>query len=123
MARLSYEVVDGKARWGQRTLAEWVPEATRTIADAFAPRQIILFGSVARGDDTADSDVDLLVIFDEISGRRRDLATEIQRALADIGAPVDVIVTDRADLDRRAQVPGVLRMALRDGQVVHDRAA
>lgn len=123
MARLSFEVVDGKARWDHRTLAEWVPEAARAIAEAFAPRQIILFGSVARGDETVDSDLDLLVVFDQIHGRRRDLAVEIQRALDEIGAPVDVVVTDRADLDRRATIPGLLRQALRDGQVIHERAA
>jgi uncharacterized protein len=123
MARLTYEVRDGKARWAGRTLAEWVPPAVDRIVEKFAPERVVLFGSVARGDESPDSDVDLLVVFDHIEGRRHDVAVSIQRSLDDIGAPVDVLVTDEDEIARRGDVPGVLRVALRQGTVVHDRAA
>lgn len=120
-AQLTYRVVDGKALWNRRTLAEWVPEAVRKIAETFRPLRVILFGSVARGEETPDSDLDFLVVFDHIEGRRHDLAVDIDDALAEIGAPVDVLVVDKDDLDRRADVPGVLRVALREGRVLHER--
>lgn len=37
-------------------------------------RDVILFGSWARGDATPDSDIDLLVILDEVHSRRKELA-------------------------------------------------
>ena len=38
-----------------------VEEITRRIAQAFRPRRIVMFGSRARGDTRADSDLDLMV--------------------------------------------------------------
>jgi len=60
------EVVDGKARYEGRTLAEWVPSLVDDLVRALDPIQIMLFGSVARGDDTKDSDVDLLIVVDQV---------------------------------------------------------
>ena len=41
-----------------------IREAARLLVDAFGARRVVLFGSKARGDDTADSDIDLLVLTD-----------------------------------------------------------
>ena len=59
----------------------------RLIANEFAKKinsnkikQIILYGSVARGDDTNDSDIDILIIsdyYDEIEPRIRKIVTDI----------------------------------------------
>lgn len=71
------------------TLHERMPE----MEDRFGVEKISLFGSVARGEDTAESDIDLVVSFspeydkymnflnlsdflEEIFGRRIDLLTE-----------------------------------------------
>lgn len=123
MTGLTYEVRDGKARWDGRTLGEWVPDAVDRIVERFAPERVVLFGSVASGTESPDSDVDLLVVFDHIEERRHDVAVSIQRALDGIGAPVDIVVTDQDEIARRGDVPGLLRVALRRGTVVHDRAA
>jgi len=53
--------------WGERTLREWVPLAVDDIVAKYNPVRIILFGSVARGEEGADSDVDLLVVLDEVA--------------------------------------------------------
>ncbi|MGH8904944.1 MAG: nucleotidyltransferase domain-containing protein [Egibacteraceae bacterium] len=122
-ARVRWEVVGGKARYNGRWLSEWVPDAVERIVEGFAPVRIVLFGSVARGDDNADSDIDLLVVLSEIRGRRHDAAVDILRALRDLPAPVDVMVTDVRHLAEAAELPGVLRVALREGKVVHEQAA
>ena len=44
-----------------RSTDEIIAEMTRRIVEQFDPLQVILFGSHARGDARADSDVDLLV--------------------------------------------------------------
>lgn len=85
-------------------------EILRVAADHGASN-VHVFGSVARGDSDADSDVDVLVDFVEHSGgfayfgRLEDL----RRALSDaLGRDVDVV--DRAGLRRMRE--RVLREAL-----------
>ncbi|MFN0091631.1 MAG: nucleotidyltransferase family protein [Acidimicrobiales bacterium] len=61
---VTWEVRDGRAVWDGRLLADWVEPLARELALEFDAVEIVLFGSVARGDDNADSDVDLLVVLD-----------------------------------------------------------
>lgn len=77
---------------------------------------VYLFGSMARGDDHADSDVDVAVLFDvapphTLHGRFA-LAGELERAL---GRPVDLIVMNDAAVDLRIRI-------LREGELVVDRS-
>jgi predicted nucleotidyltransferase len=98
-------------------------EIARRIVDRFAPENLIVFGSAARGTTGPDSDVDLLVVI-PVEGSRRRLATEIDRALIGIPVPVDVIVVTPEELERdRDQVGTVIRPALREGRVLYERAA
>jgi predicted nucleotidyltransferase len=104
-----------------RTLAEWVPDVVEQIVDRFDPLRILLFGSVARGEDGPDSDIDLLVVLPELRDKRETMI-ELLRAAA-IGPPVDVIPTDPDEIKRRGELLGtVLRPALREGKVVYERA-
>jgi predicted nucleotidyltransferase len=59
---------------------------------AFNPERIILFGSVARGEATRDSDVDLLVVM-PVEGLKRQKQLEIRRAFRGVRVPVDIVVT------------------------------
>ena len=56
---------------------------TDRIVRDFNPEQIILFGSHARGDAHAHSDVDLLVVFSECADKRK-AAIEIRPVLKDM---------------------------------------
>jgi uncharacterized protein len=76
---------------------------------------VYLFGSTARGDAHADSDVDVAVLFEvtpphTLHGRFA-LGSELERAL---GRPVDLIVMNDAPVDLRIRV-------LRDGELLVDR--
>ena len=53
-----------------RSVDEIIAEMTRRIVEKFDPLQVILFGSQARGDAHADSDVDLLVVFPHVENTR-----------------------------------------------------
>ncbi len=71
-------------------------------------RAVALFGSVARGDDTPESDVDFLVEFDRGSSLF-DLM-DLQEALQELlGVPVDRVsaggLKERDDHIRREAVP------------------
>ena len=91
------------------------------IARQFDPVRIILFGSRARGEARADSDVDLLVVLSSVDDKRRT-AVAIRRALNDIPASKDIIVTTPQEIAERGDVIGlILRPALREGKVIYER--
>jgi predicted nucleotidyltransferase len=93
-----------------------------TIVERIAPRSVILFGSYARGEATADSDVDLLVVFDHVSSHRAAAVT-VYRTLTGRTLPVDIVVATPAQLERWRNVVGMIfRPALRDGIVAYARA-
>jgi predicted nucleotidyltransferase/DNA-binding phage protein len=129
-------IVDGKMRtmtvtssrpdtpflYAGHTLAEWVPDIVERIVQRFDPERIVLFGSLARGQAGRDSDIDLLVIFDAVADKRAT-AVALRRAIADVPAPVDFVVADRAEIRRRGRIVGpALGTALREGKAVYERA-
>ena len=115
------EFKDGK--WNGRSLRDWVPEAVSDTLRSFNPVRIILFGSVARGEEGPDSDIDLLVVFEQLPERtKHEAAAAVRRAIT-VPAAVEVLVTDLEELGERGDLPGILRVAQRKGEVVHERAA
>lgn len=119
-----YEVVGGKARYDGRTLAEWVPDVIDDLIAACDPLRIVLFGSLARGDDGPDSDIDIVVVLPEIDpATRHEIMTKLQLAVR-APVPVDIFPTDPQEYDRRKDVVGsILYWPAREGRVVHERAA
>ncbi len=86
------------------------------IVAAAHPARIILFGSAARGDAGAKSDIDVLVVASE-DAHRRKTAQVIYRHLLGSGLPVDVVVARPSDLEKYGQSAGLIyREALRDGR-------
>jgi predicted nucleotidyltransferase len=98
-------------------------EVVRRIVDVAHPRQIILFGSAARGMITTDSDLDILVITPGQVHRGR-LTEEIYMKLFGVGQAVDVIVITDEDVKLYGKNPYmVIEPALREGKVIYDREA
>lgn len=101
---------------------ELLQEITRRIQATTAAERIILFGSYARGDAGADSDLDLLVVVREVR-RPRQESTRIRRALRGLPVPIDVIVATPEQVDRyRDSIGLVYRTALKEGVVLYERA-
>jgi len=110
-------------RYAGRTLVDWLPVVVARVAERFDPERIVLFGSLARGDAGPDSDIDLLVVFPD-PVQRRSTAVALRLAIADIPAPVDFVVTDLAEIERRGGIAGpALGTALQEGKVVYRRGA
>jgi predicted nucleotidyltransferase len=95
-----------------------IAEAGRRLAAAAPGSKVILFGSRARGEGRADSDLDLLVIEPEVKSRRAEFV-RLREALGDLGVPVDLVVLDAEYADKRAQVRGTMvNEAMRRGRVL-----
>ena len=98
-----------------------VEEVVRRIAANFSPDKIVIFGSHARGDQTPDSDLDVLVIM-PVSGSRRQQAAAIEMALVGIDVPTDILVATPEEVERLKNVRGtIIKPALEEGRVVYER--
>lgn len=92
------------------------------IVLAVAPRQIILFGSRSRGQETQSSDLDLLVIQDSARSNRQ-VRREIEQLLWGRRFAVDLIVATPEQVDRNVADgnPFYTRHILAEGKVLYDR--
>ena len=110
-----------QAVYDGRSLAEWVPLVVDRLFERSAAERIILFGSVARGDADRDSDIDVVVVM-PIVGRKHDAGVRLMNELRDLPVPVEVVVVDSAEFPTEARLPGIVRVAVREGRVF-ERAA
>jgi uncharacterized protein len=80
---------------------------TRRIVERFDPLQVILFGSHARGEAHADSDVDLLVVFPHVENTRT-MAVAILDELSDLHVFKDTVVTTPDEILARSHLIGTI---------------
>lgn len=98
---------------------EFISIMTERIVRDFDPLQIILFGSQAREDADGQSDIDLLVVFSQLTDKRKT-AVDIRVALADLPVAKDILVSTPEELERnRPRIGSVLRYAQREGKVLY----
>ena len=87
------------------TIEETIDRMVRRIAEQFGPEKIILFGSMARGEQGPDSDVDLLVVVREVTDRRA-LRVAMRRAVNGMGLSKDILVLTSQEFERKRRIPG-----------------
>jgi predicted nucleotidyltransferase len=89
------------------------------IAKAVSPSAILLFGSRARGEASAESDVDILVVWrDEEPPVFRSAA--VRRAIGHQPLPLDIAVVTPSEFERfRVRPAHIVGVASREGVVVH----
>ena len=93
---------------------------TQLIADYFKTQPVLkawLFGSFSRGEQTADSDVDILVIYDRKQRIGLFKISEMQLVLEDLlGRKVDLV-------DESTLFPWVVDNINQDKELIYERAA
>jgi len=110
--------------WQQRRWNEIEPELARIVSRLaeHGAERVVLYGSFARGDFHADSDVDLLIVKDT----DERFIDRIASALAVTGAriPVEPVVHTQAELETmRARRSGLLADVEREGKVLYERSS
>jgi predicted nucleotidyltransferase len=119
---LTWTVQDGRAVWAGRRLLDWLDDVVADLIAEFDPLEVWLFGSLARGDDNGDSDIDLLVVLDRYDPD--DAISLKRRAGRCVTAPVpfDVAFSDPLRFNHRRRIAGSLeRAAVTEGRLVHRR--
>src|ERR1700730_4641350 len=79
-----------------------IQEITQRLVKVYNPEAIYLFGSYAWGHPDEDSDLDFLIIVDEVEDRYKALVagyTELSR----VGVPKDLLVVTREEFEARSQ--------------------
>src|SRR5438552_197485 len=78
--------------------------------------EVILFGSYARGDAAANSDLDFLVIEPQLPDRRGE-TVRLRTALRPLRLPVDLLVVSRHAFEAWKDMPNnVIHEAAREGR-------
>jgi predicted nucleotidyltransferase len=100
-----------------------IEELVRRIVAAVQPERIFLFGSAARGEMSADSDIDVLIVKSGVTHRRR-LAQDIHLRLFGLGVPVDIIVVTPEDIEAFGDKVGtIIGPALRESREIYAAGA
>lgn len=96
-------------------------ELCRRVVELCQPERIILFGSYAAGNQSEESDLDLLVIKENIASKHRE-SVAIWQALRDIPLAKDIVMATPEEFEFYRHEPGsVLRTADEKGVVLYVR--
>lgn len=103
----------------QRNSQDRLKDVVELVVRAVGPTRVYLFGSAARGNAGADSDVDILVVMPPGS-HRRQTAMRLYRELLTVGFAVDLVVVTEDDVVRYHDAPGmIVGSAVDEGRLLY----
>jgi predicted nucleotidyltransferase len=97
-----------------------LPEILRRLVAAYGPTQVYLFGSEARGDAGADSDLDLAVIVRDSADNSLQSPRVAAEVLWGLERGADVVVFTESDFAARRSVVASLPWTIeQEGRLLH----
>ncbi|MDD2734730.1 MAG: nucleotidyltransferase domain-containing protein [Desulfuromonadaceae bacterium] len=103
----------------KKVLDSLVQEIIGRILSVIKPTKVLLFGSAARGNMGANSDIDLLVVVPNGVHRRRT-TQNIYRNMLGVGFAADIVVVTEEDIETYRDNKGfVIHPALIEGRIVY----
>lgn len=92
----------------------------KKVSEEFHPQKVILFGSYAYGKPTPDSDVDLLVVMEDLNHTERP-SLEIRRRIK-APFPLDLLVKSQSHIKKRLKMRDYfMRDIIKKGIVLYER--
>ena len=97
-----------------------INEVINKIITGYHPEKIILFGSYARNEQTADSDLDLLIVKDTDQSpvqRQRSVRSLFDKQQF----PMDILVYTPAEFDKQKNwLNNIINIAVKTGKLVYE---
>ena len=92
------------------------------ITSKFDPKAIIIFGSIAKGTSTENSDIDLMVIFEtDLTYYERTLA--IRKSIGVTSIPLDILAFTPSEVEEgKLKKNSIISEALTTGRIVYGTA-
>ena len=92
------------------------------VTASYEPKAIIVFGSVAKGDSSEESDLDIAIIMDsDLSEHERNV--RIRVCIGAIGMPLDLLVFTPDEVEaEKTDRSSLVSEILRTGEVVYGSA-
>lgn len=122
-ATTQYEIERDPRLQTSQITPELIDYIVNKIVARFAPHKIILFGSHARGEADADSDLDLFIVQSSTESNRQ-VRRQIDMFLASRRFPLDLIVRKPQDIELNLQDrnPFYVYHLFGEGKVLYERA-
>ena len=100
-----------------------IKSAVKLLVDASHPLKIILFGSQARHDATEDSDIDIMVIVDQLKDKEAETMA-LYRSLWEQKIYADVVLVSQEHFDYWKDTTNhICNEAFLDGRMLYDKTA
>ncbi len=94
-------------------------EALNRILSVASPSKVILFGSHARGDADAYSDLDLLVVEPQVENQGAEMM-RLHKVLWPLNIAVDLLVCSEAEFEKKREwCSSAIYWAAREGKVLY----
>ena len=92
------------------------------VTASYEPKAIIVFGSVAKGDSSEESDLDIAIIMDSnLSEHERNVKVRV--CIGAIGIPLDLLVFTPEEIEaEKTDCTSIVSEILRTGEVVYGSA-